>query len=62
MENIINKYQKCCGVCSFWEGKVVAKDSVKIEINTLNAKCSKKNQYFSYQQNYGCSDWKQKFK
>ena len=47
MGNIVNKYQKYCGTCAFWDGKVVAKDSVKVEINSTNAKCTKKNQYFN---------------
>ena len=46
MGTIVNKYQRYFGTCSFWDGKVVSKDSVKVEINSINAKCSKKNQYF----------------
>lgn len=32
MGNIVNKYQRYCGTCSFWDGNVVSKDSVKVEI------------------------------
>lgn len=59
---IINKYQRCCGACSFWDGKVVTKESFKIEVEGLNGKCSKKNQFFNYQQNFGCKDWQQRIK
>ncbi len=62
MGTIVNKHQKYCGTCSFWDGKVVSKDSVKVEINSINAKCSKKNQYFNYQMNFGCPNWQQKIK
>lgn len=62
MGTITNKYQKYCGTCSYWGGNVVSKNSSQVEINSINAKCSKKNQFYNYQQNFGCSDWQQKFK
>lgn len=59
MAIVANKYQRYCGTCNFWDGKVMAKDSVKVEINSTNAKCSKNNQYFNYQMNFDRSNCQQ---
>lgn len=32
MGNIVNKYQKYCGTCAFWDGKVVAKILLRLKL------------------------------
>lgn len=62
MRTITNKYQKYCGTCSHWKGDVEVRNSSQVEIKSTNAEYDKKNSFYSYLSNFGCSDWQQKFK